>query len=94
MSRELRKQVEERLMELVVGRQIFQRKPWTCVVLHMKLTDGPEEVFDFSKVQYPDRWDPERGAELAEQKAIAALARKLIKEHYPNTLRALGVTRK
>jgi len=80
-QRELRRTVEERLAESVEGRRIFQRKPWTFVLLQVRVNGILEEIFDFAKVQYPDEWDPKRGRELAEQKAIAALAKKLVNEH-------------
>lgn len=89
-QRELRDRVEERLRELEQRREILQRKPWTCVRLWVSIDDKCQEALGFAKVRYPDEWNEEEGIELAEKKAIAWLAKELIKEHYPNTLRMLG----
>ena len=72
--RELRKQVEELLGKLVRDRTVYQRQPWTFVLLKVQVDGELREVYDFAKVQYPDRWDADYGAKLAEKKAIAALA--------------------
>lgn len=79
-QRELRKQVEELLKTLVRDKEVYQRQPWTFVLLRVQVNGELREIYDFAKVQYPDRWDAVRGIELAEQKALARLAKELIKE--------------
>lgn len=80
-QRELRRQVETLLRGLVRDREVYQRQPWTCVVLKVQVDGVLREIYDFTKVQYPDPWDAEYGVELAEKKAIAALAKELVREH-------------
>ena len=83
-QRELRKMVEALLSTQLTSRKVYQRQPWTCVVLRVRV-DGPlgeeREACGFSKVMYPDAWNAERGVELAEQKALASLAKELIREN-------------
>lgn len=80
MKKKLRHHVKELIRGLIRDREVYQRQPWTCVVLTVQVNGEFRKIFDFSKVQYPDAWDSERGIELAEQKAISAFAKELIRE--------------
>lgn len=79
-QRELRKQIEKKLVESVENREIFQLRPFTMVRLYIRVDGNLVEVFNFTKVRYPDKWDAEIGVRRAEEKAIAALAKSLLSE--------------
>jgi hypothetical protein len=74
-KREIAKSIIERVKspdyvadDLVV--HSFQRKPYTCVTVRY---DGVLGV-GFSKVRWPDRWDSDRGHQIALGKAAQNVA--------------------
>lgn len=84
--RELRKQIQELLRQLVRDRVVYQRRPWTMVLLRIQVDGELRETFGFAKVRHPDEWSSEEGINLCEKKAVAALAKEIVGEHPADAL--------
>jgi hypothetical protein len=50
--------------------QFLQSKPYSCVVVRSFYNDREYLGYGFSKVSYPDKWEPEQGAEIAKHRAL------------------------
>jgi hypothetical protein len=79
-KRKLRKELEQKLNTQIVSRSVYQERPYTCIVLEVKTPYGVVKGIGFSKVCYPDRWDAQRGEELAKDKAIAKIAKAVLRK--------------
>ena len=66
--------------------EVWQDRPWTAVKIRFPYTSPSSEFLStgielgFSKVCRPDKWDAQRGIDLAVQKAIAKIAKKLAEQ--------------
>jgi hypothetical protein len=59
---------------------LLQQRPYTAVEIAFIMRVPPYKTIvstGFTKVCYPDRWDPEYGKELAVKKAAAQIAREI-----------------
>ena len=77
-KRELRKEIEQELTEKIVTQDVFQSRPYTCVVLYVEHKQVVLQFVGFSKVCYPDEWHPIHGNNLAFRKAIAKAAKYVL----------------
>jgi hypothetical protein len=57
--------------------QLLQSKPYTCVVVRSFYNEQEYLGYGFSKVCYPDKWEPELGAKLAKRRAIIMILRQV-----------------
>lgn len=55
-----------------------QKKPYTCVVVSYHGDLGEAVGVGFSKVRWPDRWNAERGYDIALGKAAQHVAEQLL----------------
>lgn len=75
-----KKELRERLYDYwqhskggLVGVDIWQKCPYTAVCVRI----GGAFTYGFAKVQYPDTWDSQYGADLAVKKALADIVKHL-----------------
>jgi len=69
------------MLEIIEDRQfnvqLWQNRPNTCFVMS-SWYDGHEYTgFGFSKVCYPDSWDPENGVSIARRKAAIMILHQI-----------------
>jgi hypothetical protein len=57
--------------------EFWQRRPYTACKLFYRNGDRWIQDYGFTKVCYPDTWDPEYGRRLAAKKAAHAVARQV-----------------
>jgi hypothetical protein len=79
MSNRLRRILRDHIAEKSHDRKIKQKRPWTYVHISIHMFGSTWSDFGFSKACYPDRWDPDRGVELAALKASNEIAKRMIK---------------
>jgi hypothetical protein len=79
-KRKLRKELEQKLNDQIVSRSVYQERPYTCIVLEVKTPYGVVQGIGFSKVCYPDRWNAQRGEELAKDKTITRIAKTIMEK--------------
>jgi hypothetical protein len=65
-----RKALLETLDDRATVNQFWQKQPYTCVVITSWFDNKEYQGFGFSKVCYPDKWDPEEGADIAKRRAL------------------------
>ena len=58
--------------------QWYQRQPYTCVIVDYDGEYGRATGAGFSKVRWPDRWNSQRGYEIALGKAAQDVAEQLV----------------
>lgn len=76
-------QVKQQLRDNIRETVIFQKKPNTAVqvrTFYVHPISGWLIEVGFSKVSYPDVWDPEFGVKMATDKAIEDIARWVMRE--------------
>lgn len=63
---------------------IWQKCPNTAVEVIYQQVGGPVPqryyAYGFAKVQYPDKWDANKGIDLAVRKALASITRQIVKD--------------
>lgn len=59
-------------------KEIWQKRPNTVALIGLWYNDVYFFDFGFTKVRYPDKWDAERGKQLAVHKACAAIAKQIL----------------
>jgi hypothetical protein len=77
--------LEAKLKDGYEGHSTYQERPWTCVVMNISLDviiKGERithryEVYGFSKVQWPDKWDEQEGVGVAITKGLRRFARQI-----------------
>lgn len=70
--------VKQELKDNTIDTTIFQKRPNTAVrvrTFHACIKDNQLVALGFSKVSYPDVWDPVFGIKIATDKAIEDIAR-------------------
>lgn len=77
-KREMRQNLMAEIQANIGTETVFQRQPWTCVVVTANVNGEVREGIGFAKVQWPDQWDEEYGVTLAECKAVADIARQVM----------------
>lgn len=80
-KREQRRQIEKELTENVTKVEVWQKKPYTAVKVITFLGESKKikrVAYGFTKVCWPDEWNPIYGCELAEKKAIADISRRIV----------------
>ena len=75
-----RRQIEDELQ--IVHTEVWQGKPYTAVKVDGVWQGMKFTVYGFSKVCRPDKWDPDRGIELATQKAIAKITKEIVRHYF------------
>lgn len=81
IGKQRRESIMALLAGLVIEHQHIRKRPNTSIELRLDRPGAPSLFGQgFSKVRYPDVWDPKYGYELAFQKALADIARQLIAE--------------
>ncbi len=56
---------------------LWQQRPFSCVVLHSWYNGKNYTGYGFSKVCYPDNWEPESGANIAHRRALIMILRQV-----------------
>ena len=59
--------------------QTIQKRPYTCIVVTLTYENEKYTGTGFAKVQYPDTWNKAYGVELCVKKALADIARQIMK---------------
>jgi hypothetical protein len=78
-KRKLKEKVKEKLYAGIVQPvDTFQKRPNTCVVFDVNYEGVTHNCIGFSKVSWPDEWDTDYGVNMAIEKAISDLAKRLI----------------
>lgn len=74
------------MLECVSNLRVYQQKPYTFAVFDIRYPDAVIEadVFGFSKVMWPDRWDEETGIEIAIKRGVRKSIYSLPKLRYKN----------
>lgn len=70
----------ETLRSNIVHQQEFQKRSWTMVEIDTMFEGAPYTDIGFAKIQYPDRWNSQYGITLCVNKALASIARKIMRE--------------
>jgi len=79
-KRQLRKELEEKLRANGLEEEVWQAKPWTAIKVAAEFDGEIHQALGFTKVQYPDVWDPHFGIGLARDKAIAKIAKAIVED--------------
>jgi hypothetical protein len=58
----------------------FQRCPYTCAVVRARYRGAEYLGVGFSKVRWPDSFEPDYGIELARNKAFADISKRILAE--------------
>ena len=78
--RQHRKQIEEDLH--IVHTETWQDKPWTAVKVVAMWQNQEFMAHGFTKVRWPDQWDPGKGVELATAKAVGKIVKMIAERHF------------
>jgi len=76
---ELRKHIEH---NMVTRTTVWQDRPYTAVRCEATFGSASCCVYGFSKVNWPDAWDPQEGINKAEKRAVAKAVRYFLKMLY------------
>lgn len=69
-----KRKLKQILLDRVTKKEFWQEKPYTAANVTVEYRGNTYEALGFSKVCYPDRFDPEFGKELAVKKAVSKVA--------------------
>ena len=61
---------------------LWQRKPYTCMIVNSSYNGKEYTGFGFSKVCYPDKWDAEEGAERAFRRALIMILHQVREDEH------------
>ena len=76
--------VDQILSEKPFTCKVYQDRPYTCVVLTIEIGGlKTKNITGFSKVMWTDRWNEERGIEMATKRAVRKFAADTVDAKYP-----------
>jgi len=75
--RKAKQSIVETLTAGIHRTSVIQERPYTCIITHSHWNGAPVKIVGFSKVSWPDPFDPAHGIQLAKSKGISACARKI-----------------